>query len=122
MFKPVYVCRATYDANHVQIIPAELGIVKVYGCYFFTVAKKTRNSTFAESFLTAIYRELHMWNSKLLPKGCHEICPRTCKRRYGTIPKRGEAYLVEEKRDHILWTRVDEDLHLLTEYGNIIKE
>ena len=106
MFKPVYVTRDTVQSNFVSVIPANVGIVKVEGCVVYWPAIKADNGRYGGVFCEV---------------GARNISLSTCRRRYSGVPKQGEAWLVEEKRNHILWTRVDEDLHLLDKFGKIIE-
>ncbi len=104
MFEPVFVSRNSDYAYYVKVVPAHIGIVKINGCYQFEAAVKDEDGDygFDDEF-------------ELIVKS-------TCRQRYGAVPKLGEAYLVEEGRIYIHWTRVDEDMYLLDSQGNIIKE
>lgn len=92
-----------YNIDEVDVIPAHVGIVKLEGCHYFVPAGKDKGGYY----------------------GCGEsecITSAICLERYGSVPKEGEAYLVEEGRKYINWTRVDEDMYLLDNQGNIVKE
>ena len=102
----VYITRDTNQEGYVTITPANVGIVKVDGCVIYWPAVKAYNGRYGGVFCEV---------------GAKNISLSTCRRRYSGIPKQSEAWLVEEKHDHILWTRVDEDLYLLNIEGNIIK-
>ena len=103
MFEPIYVCRGTYYNQSVMVVLAKIGIVKLTGCCFFIPALKKRGDYGSSS------------RSEI-------ICLATCRKRYGSIPKIEEAWLVEEGRKYINWTRVDQNLHLLNEDGSIVKQ
>ncbi len=108
MFKAVYVTKMKfhdYNIDGVDVIPAHVGIVKLKGCHYFIPAVKDKDGCYESD-------EQHV----------STITSATCRRRYGAVPKEGEAYLVEEGRKHINWTRVDEDMYLLDIQGNIVKE
>ncbi len=105
MFEPVFVTRDS-NANFITVVPAHVGIVKVEGCYQFFCAIKDEDGEYGYNYDD---------NEKAIARS-------TCRRRYGSVPKKGEAYLVEEGRKHINWTRVDEEMYLLDREGNIVKE
>ena len=108
MFEPVYIAKDEFqncEIDTVVVISARVGIVKLEGCYHFAPAIKNAGGNYG-------YEEQHT----------EYISSATCRRRYGAVPKEGEAYLVEEGRKYINWTRVDEDMYLLDDQGNIVKE
>ena len=103
MFESVYVCRDTY-CSKALIIPADIGIVKLEGCVAFYPATKIDGDYGNEN-------------------DCDEwISYPACRGRYGAIPSKGTAWLVEEGRKYINWTRVDHNLHLLNANGSIVKQ
>ena len=104
MFEPVYVTRATFDRLMVRIIPANIGIVKLYGCCYFAAAIKDKGRL----------------NSPLCDPHEENIYLKECEKRYSSVPAEGEAWLVEEGRKYINWTRVDHNLHLLNADGSIV--
>ena len=105
MFKPVYVTRDT-SSNYVKVIPAHVGIIKLQGCVEFYPARKWQGA---------------YGYSSAYGVGGEKICLATCHTRYSGIPKQGEAWLVEDGRKYITWTRVDKDMYILDSYGNIIE-
>ncbi len=107
-FEPVYVSRATFDRKFILVVPAHIGIVKLGGCYYFAPAVKTSDGEY--------------WYLLYEKVGGEEISLSTCRRRYGSIPASGEAWLVEEGNKYINWTREDQNMHLLDEKGKIVKE
>ncbi len=110
MFEPVYITRDTCCMKeYAQIIPAHIGIVKLKGCVRFEPAIKNA-AHFYGGFVNR--NKAGATFMKLF----------ACRRKYGSIPAKGEAWLVEEGRKYINWTQVDQDLHLLDEKGKIVKE
>ena len=105
MFK-VYVTRDTVQSNFVSVIPANVGIVKVDGCVIYWPAVKADNGRYGGVFCEV---------------GARNISLSTCRRRYSGVPKQGEAWLIEEGREYINWTRVDEELYRVNIKGNIIE-
>ena len=104
MFEPVYVSRDSNYQVTVTVVPAHIGIVKIEGCHQFEPAIKDSDGDYGYG------------------KEAKYIAQATCRRKYGDVPEEGEAYLVEEGRKYINWTRVDEDMYLLDTQGNIVKE
>ena len=108
MFESVYVCRDTGQYSNIVIAPAHIGIVKLEGCYMFRCAIKDTNGDYGN-----IYDgEKEDWT----------IRAERCREKYSSVPKNGEAWLVEEGRKYINWTRVDLDMHLLNADGSIVKK
>ena len=101
MFTSVFVTRTTFT-YYVRVFPADIGIVKKVGCVYFASALD--------------YRENAGY-------GCpsEQISLIECEAKYDSVPERGEAWLVEEGRKYIHWTRVDHNMHLLDNKGDIIK-
>ena len=106
MFESVYVCRSTVG-DSIVIVPAKIGIVKLEGCVQFFCAIKDKYGDYG-----AIYEE---------SKEAY-ISVQECRTRYSSFPPRNTAWLVEEGRKYINWTRVDHTMHLLDRKGNIVKE
>ena len=106
MFEPVFISRDTEQIRFVTIVPARIGIVKIKGCLQFVAAIKDVDGEYG--YVTDSTKEK---NSTTLPE---------CKRLYGSVPNREEAWLVEEGRKYINWLRVDQDLHLLNADGSIV--
>lgn len=109
MFEPVYITRDTIGMIKVQINPAYIGIVKIAGCVQFEPAIKGVFNCYGGS---------HNHGKA----GVAFITLATCRKKYGSIPAQGEAWLVEEGRKYINWTQVDHEMYLLDEKGNIVKE
>ena len=107
MFESVYVCRDTEQDFHVTIVPAWVGIVKITGCVEFYAAIKKRHGKYGSAFDDNIED-----NNTTLAE---------CRRKYDSVPEKGEAWLVEEGRKFINWTRVDHNMHLLNADGSIVK-
>lgn len=91
MLKPLLITRDT-EFTIVDIWKPESGVRKTEGC---TIYQSPSNPGCA---IDSVYLN-------------------ECKKKYGAIPRAGEAWLVEEKKNHILWTRYDH----LYEYGEIIR-
>lgn len=105
-FEPIFVCRDSFAIGRVRIFPARVGIVKLEGCHYFAAALKGDNGEYGYTCV----------------EGQDHITLSACHRRYGSVPAKGEAWLVEEGRKHINWERVDHNMYLLEEDGTIIKE
>ncbi len=104
MFESVFVCRSTVG-DSIVIVPAKIGIVKLEGCVQFVCAIKDKYGDYG-----AIYEE---------SKEAY-ISVQECRARYSSFPPRNTAWLVEEGRKYINWTRVDQDMHLLNTDGSIV--
>ena len=104
MFESVYVCRSTVG-DSIVIVPAKIGIVKLEGCVQFFCAIKDKYGDYG-----AIYEE---------SKEAY-ISVRECRTRYSSFPPRNTAWLVEEGRKYINWTRIDQEMHLLNADGSIV--
>ncbi len=104
MFEPVYVCRSTIG-DSIIIVPARIGIVKVEGCVQFFCAIKDKYGD---------YGTIYEYSKEAY------ISVRECRARYSSVPPRNTAWLVEEGRKYINWTRVDLDMHLLNADGSIV--
>jgi hypothetical protein len=108
--KPVYITRNT-DSRAVAIWDTEIGIAKFEGC----VEYYSGNTIQANRKFNICER----WDNGLL--SC--LCSYDCIKEFGSFPGRGEAWLVEERKNDILWTRVDHNMHLLSpKTGEIIEE
>ena len=103
MFESVYVCRAT-QGNCITVVPASIGIVKVEGCVQFFCAIKDNYSDYGSIYDDG--KETY-------------ISPQKCRAEYSSVPPKGTAWLVEESRKYINWTRVDHNIHLLNADGSI---
>lgn len=104
MFKPVFVSKDTETISRlatIDVTPFKLGIVKVKGCVQYFTRKKR--------------------NGRFTTKGMEAITKQECKKRYGSVPGRGSAWLVEEGRKYINWTQVDQDMPLMDDRGNRVK-
>ncbi len=101
MFEPVFVTMDTYEVDYAEVTPARIGIVKIQGCVAYYTARKS----------CGYY---------IPPR--ESISFKECRERYSSVPKAGEAWLVEEGRKYINWTRVDHNMPLLDYKGNIVKE
>ena len=102
MFESVYVCRDSVY-NMILVIPARVGIVKIQGCVQYYAAIKNKQGEFDYEHKCDVWLALE-----------------ECKRKYSSYPDYGTAWLVEEGRKYINWTRVDQDMHLLNADGSIV--
>ena len=112
MFESVYVCKSTFDHNFIVVVPADIGIVKLKGCLFFAAAEKgTHGRRYGgkDGYGTPHKSYVSITNSR-------------CEQVYSSVPAKGEAWLVEEGRKYINWTRVDHNLHLLNADGSIVEK
>lgn len=111
MFEPVFVTRNSYmnsdGGQPIEVIPSSVGIVKVYGCHQFFVAVKGANGLYG--------------GCRPAEHGLEYISVDVCKKRYGSIPEPGEAWLVQERKDYISWDREDQNMFLLNENGSYCK-
>jgi len=110
MFEPVFVCRATYqdyDCARIMVVPATVGIVKLQGCHYFAAAVKDEDGEYG-------FRNIE--------SGAEHIAQVACKKRYSSVPKPGEAWLVTEGRKCINWNRADQNMFLLNDDGSLYKE
>ncbi len=127
MFEPVYVCRASFDSL-VHVIPAKTGIVKVVGCHYFCPAVKLFHEELGEIYVYAgqegdsLYGSDISWLGDEAHRDRYEISLAECQKRYSSIPKPGEAWLVTEGRKYINWDRADQNMFLLNEDGSFYKE
>ena len=105
MFESVYVCRASYNKGCewcIDVFPAHIGIVKKAGCCYFASANN--------------YKKNDGYG-----KPTERISKSQCRQQYSSVPPAGTAWLVEEGRKYINWTRVDHNMHLLNPDGSITK-
>lgn len=88
MRKAVFITRMT-NADKVRVWPVQGGIVKKYGCVYYTNA----DNYFEPSKLTS---------------------QAVCRNRFCDYPESGAAYLVEPKPYGWLWTRIDHNMQTMT--------
>ncbi len=110
----VFVTRNTYSSM-VEVWDAGIGIVKMEGCVHFESGE----------VLEKRHQKIRAWKRYYLQKtGRKFYCSlNDCLMRYKDIPEAGEAWLVEDKGRYWLWTRVDQDMALLSEQTlRVLKE
>ncbi len=78
--KKVWITRDTIFDTNVEVFDAEFGVKKLSGCISYWPMADNKLS--------------------FISMGC-------CRRRFGSVPKREECWLVEQKKNHVLWTRYD---------------
>ncbi len=114
MFEPMYLVQGTHAmAALVFAIPAEIGIVKLDGCHWFAPATKDRDGNYGGGVGWRSVKRYSLASDGDIAK---------CKEKYGDIPGVGEAWLVEETKIEIKWTRVDHNLALLFPSGRYAKK
>lgn len=103
MEKAVFITRDSDQERCVEVWVAEQGIVKLEGCVMYYGFSNFEADG-------AVYFNL----------GCESTLIAECCERYGTVPHKGQAWLVEDKGKYWQWTRVDHNMCLLDDCGKVI--
>lgn len=87
-----YVCRDSFGGS-VKVYPEFTGLKKYKGCCFY---------------VSGLYNNTGE-GDELSPKGgyCMELTASQCKKVFGDFPQKGEAWLVYERGNYIIWEYMD---------------